>query len=392
MINVTEAKKIINENISLLTQQQQPLANALMHVLAIDVHAPISVPPFRQSSMDGYAFKFAAWNNKPLNITGMVQAGITENIHVGNDAIKIFTGARVPDDADTIVMVEHTKVIDGKLYIDSPNLKQGTNVRDKGAEILKGNIALQQGALLTPAAIALLASLGLTEVDVIKQPHVTIITTGNELQTQGNSLQQGQIYESNSITLTAALQLLGIQSNVVFVKDTMDELQSSISKALQQADLVLLTGGVSAGDFDLVPSALEQCGVQKLFHKIKQKPGKPLFFGIYKNCIPVFGLPGNPGSVLTCYYEYVTIALACLTGNKNIIKPALHLVLKNTFTKPAGLHHFLKGLYYNNEVEWLDAQESYKMKSFATANCLISIAEEVTEVKAGDVVEVHPVF
>ena len=160
-----------------------------------------------------------------------------------------------------------------------------------------------------------------------------------------------------------------------------------MQQALQQADVVLLTGGISAGDYDFVLQAATNCGVTKLFHKIKQRPGKPLFFGKKENKI-IFGLPGNPSSVLTCFYEYVLTALAILTGQQLILQ-TIHAPIEKPFSKTNTLTHFLKGFYNGETVSVLDAQESYRLSSFAKANCLIKIDEEVTQCNKGEMVEVH---
>ncbi|MBK5270096.1 MAG: molybdopterin molybdotransferase MoeA, partial [Bacteroidia bacterium] len=215
-----------------------------------------------------------------------------------------------------------------------------------------------------------------------------IIITGNELQHAGQPLDYGQVYESNSFTLTSALHHLHIDIVKIFRADDSLELLTGILKeALQQSDIVLLTGGVSAGDYDFVLQSAANCGVEKLFHKIKQRPGKPLYFGTKGNKL-VFGLPGNPSSVLTCFYEYVLLALEILTKQK-ISLQTIQAPLSKIFRKSSRLTHFLKGFYNGTSVSVLDAQESYRLSSFAKANCLVKINEEVMECKEGEIVEVH---
>jgi molybdopterin molybdotransferase len=167
----------------------------------------------------------------------------------------------------------------------------------------------------------------------------------------------------------------------------LEKVTSVLAEALDKSDIVLLNGGISVGDFDFVLKATENCEITKIFHKIKQKPGKPIFFGKKERKI-IFGLPGNPASVLTCFYEYVTLSLeklfSCRTGMQTVYAP-----LSNDFKKPAGLTHFLKGFYDGQTVIPLDAQESFRLSSFARANCLIVLNEEVTESLKGEIVEVH---
>jgi molybdopterin molybdotransferase len=174
--------------------------------------------------------------------------------------------------------------------------------------------------------------------------------------------------------------------NISRVDDNLNNVITVLNEALQQNDLILLTGGISVGDYDFVLEAANRCGIEKKFHKIKQRPGKPLYFG-KKDSKAIFGLPGNPSSVLTCFYEYVIPAIDKITGRKNTIVTS-YMPLKNPYKKQTGLTHFLKGWHDNEKVLLLDAQESYRLSSFARANCLICV-EEDKEYKEGEIVEVH---
>ena len=201
-------------------------------------------------------------------------------------------------------------------------------------------------------------------------------------------MDYGQVYESNSFTLTSALHHLHIgEIKVYYADDNLEILTAVLQKALEQSDLVLLTGGISAGDYDFVLQAATNCGVTKLFHKIKQRPGKPLYFGKKESKL-VFGLPGNPSSVLTCFYQYVVPALEKLSKRK-IGLQILQVPLERSFRKTVGLTHFLKGFYNGKTVAPLDAQESYRLSSFAKANCLIQVDEDTTTLKEGELVDVY---
>ena len=393
MISVSEAKQLVEQNIKLLDPVETTLDLASGLILAADVFAPTDIPAFPQSSMDGYALSFIGWQqHKKLRIHGEIAAGNNESIILdGRNAVRIFTGAAVPEGADTVVMQEKVKVNSSKLnelIIEDDKLKAGMNVRPKGSEITKGSLALSKGTFLSPAAVGFLAGIGVDKIKVYPKPSITIIVTGNELAEPGKTLEHGQVYESNSFSLSAILKEKNISSfNILRCEDDLETLKAILAEALTNSDVVLLTGGISAGDYDFVLPATESCGVKKIFHKVKQRPGKPLFFGKKENKI-VFGLPGNPSSVLTCFYEYVIPAInkmICHTSKNKIIEAPLAF----PFQKVAGLTHFLKGSYDGNFVTILDAQESYRMSSFAKANCLVQIDEEMTEVKAGDRVEVH---
>jgi molybdopterin molybdotransferase len=322
------------------------------------------------------------------------------------NAVRIFTGAPVPTGADTVVMQEKTKIENEQLVIDDENIIQGSNVRLEGSEIKTGDLAVAKDSLLMPAAIGFLAGIGVTEVLVYPLPVVSIIVTGNELQTPGQPLQQGQVYEANSFSLQAALKQMHIQEVKVYkAEDKLETVKQVLEEALQQSDIVFLTGGVSVGDYDFVAAAAAQNRVEKIFHKIKQKPGKPFYFGKKVRLNParmtrsdgdavgqenklVFGLPGNPASVLTCFYEYVEPALRKISKQKTGLQ-VMKVPLATPFKKAAGLTHFLKGYYDGEKVIPMHAQESYRLSSFAKANCLIKINEETTLCEEGELVEIH---
>jgi molybdopterin molybdotransferase len=387
MISVNQAKTLINENTNPLPPITLPITEVSGLVLAADVFAGCDIPAFAQSSMDGYAIKFED-HQQTLRIIGEMAAGTTSTFTITNvEAARIFTGAPLPQGADTVVMQEKITLTEGCITINDPNLVKGSNVRDKGAEIKTSALAIEKGSLLIPAAIGFLAGIGITEVSVFPRPRVAIILTGDELQQPGSPLNFGQVYESNSYALTAALKQAGITKiEVLEAKDELETLINVLSLALQNNDMVLLTGGVSVGDYDFVIEAASICGVQQLFHKVKQKPGKPLYFGKMQHKL-VFGLPGNPSSVLSCFYHYVLPSIALLTNTVNRVQQA-KATLTASYQKPSGLTHFLKGFYADGKATPLGAQESFKLSSFAQANCLICLEEEKTAFSAGDLVTV----
>jgi molybdopterin molybdotransferase len=390
MISVTEAKNIIRANANALTPVTVSLEEAAGRVLANDVYARTDIPAFNQSAMDGYAISYEGWQlHKTLNINGEIPAGKPELFLLQKDqAIRIFTGAPTPSGADTVVMQEKVQVNDNLLYIQDDQLQPGLNVRLKGSEIKAGELVLSKGQRLTPSAIGFLATTGVAEVTVYPGPAISIIVTGNELQEPGEPLMHGQVYECNSYQLRAALQLLQIDEVPVFkAKDDPHAVKHALTSAVDDSDVVLLTGGVSVGSYDFVPEAAAACGVTTLFHKLKQRPGKPLFVGKKGNKL-VFGLPGNPSSVLTCFYEYVIPALEQLMQLKNVLT-TIQAPLAKPYTKTAQLTFFLKGHYDGQTAAPLDSQESYRLRSFAMANCLLCLPEEKMEYRQGDMVEVH---
>ncbi len=390
MISVEEAKNLIRENIKSLGSIKIKLDDAVGFVLAEDVYSPINYPSFIQSSMDGYAFAYDDIQDG-LEIVGVIQAGVGSNIQLEKgQAVRIFTGAALPKGADTILIQEKAKIENNKLIVLDDHLQKGANTRQIGADIQENALALEKGSQLSPGAIGFLASIGITEVSVFKKPSVHIILTGNELTPIGDDLSFGNIYESNSHTLKAALEIAGFkQIKVSIIGDSLEETTEALKDSLEKFDLTLFTGGISVGDYDFVLEACIANKVEQIFHKIKQKPGKPLYIG-KKGDKVVCGLPGNPASVLSCYYNYITIVLDQLSNTRTAMQ-TVNATLLNPYKKPAGLTHFLKGLYNpsNNEVQILEGQESFKMKSFAIANCFIELQESTTKVESGQIVKIH---
>lgn len=387
MIPVSEAKQQILKHCKPPRVEEKPLSDALGFVLAETLLAQMDTPPFDNSAMDGYAFSYAKWDKKsPLKVVGEIQAGSEHTPKTNaNEALRIFTGAAVPPGLDTVIMQEKVIHKDDKIVLQDENLKQGGNVRPKGSQTKKGDVALKKGQYITPAGISYLAGMGFSKVKVFAKPKVSIIVTGKELVKAEQHLERGKIYESNGIGLTAALRQFNIEPvSVEWVDDVPQDIEKAIENQLG-SDLVILTGGVSVGNYDLVPAALEQCGVQKIFHKVKQKPGKPFYFGKTSTAL-IFALPGNPAAVMTCFYEYVVTALDAFMQKQHL--KTLELPLENEFHKNPGLTYFLKGKTTEGGVKILDSQLSYMLNSLAVADCLITLEEDKTDFKKGELVKV----
>lgn len=388
MISVSEAKNIILQASMRAEPRHHPLLDAVGLVLAEDVWANQDFPPFAQSAMDGYAIRFEE-RAELLSVVAEVKAGAAEPGNIGvSKAVRIFTGAPMPMGFDTVVIQEKVDIREGCLHFDEEP-QRGSNIRLPGSEIEKGNLAIAAGSVLTASAIGLLASLGKTDVSAYPRPLVSIIVTGNELRAPGSSLQAAEVYESNSFALRAALLSSGIAvTEVLQVRDQLEALTEAVSQCLDRSDLLLITGGMSVGNYDFGPQALERAGAGILFHRIRQKPGKPLLFGKKGGKI-IFGMPGNPSSVLTCFYEYVLPCIRQLMGFEHLFLEKALMPAANHFLRKAALVQFLKGRAEDGKVTILDAQESYRMRSFAQANCLVVLDTETGEVHPGDLVEIH---
>lgn len=388
MISVEQALKRIEENVHPLAPVEKNLEDACGLIVANNIFSPLDIPAFPQSNMDGYAFAYEEGVIE-YAITGEIPAGLELATTLSkNSAARIFTGAPVPQGADTVVMQEKTIVNSGIVKITDDKILKGNNIRLVGSEMRKGQLAVEKGSKLSPITIGLLAGLGIDKVSVYPKPKVGIIITGNELQKPGIPLSHGQVYDSNSYSLRAAFHQQDIEVlHLLQSNDDVEKLSKQLNALLENSDLVLLVGGVSVGDYDFTLPAFEKCGVTPVFHKIKQKPGKPLLFGKKENTI-VFGLPGNPASVMTCFYEYLLPAIGWMTSS-NISVKNIKAKLEEGYVKPQGLTCFLKAYYNGQTVRIQTGQESYKLSSFAEANCLVVISAESKEVMAGEIVTVH---
>ncbi len=388
MISVEEAKNIISQSALSKRSKVIELSKAFGLITSEDIIASVDIPNFAQSSMDGYAFKFKD-KDLLLNVVGEMAAGTSQQLTLyDGEAARIFTGAPLPNNSDTVVMQEKIRFENNFLIVDDQDILQGNNVRPKGAEVKKGELAMHKGTHLSAAAIGFLAGIGCSHVKVYAPPKVAIILTGNELQDPGNPLEFGQVYEANSYQLKAVLKQIGINDIETFkANDDPKVLHKVLEKAIDNYDVILLNGGVSVGDYDFVTQVANTCGVEEKFHKIRQKPGKPLFFGTKDEKL-IFGLPGNPSSSLTCFYEYVLPALENIMGLPSQLKE-IKAKATHDYHKNPGLTHFLKAFYNNGNVTPLHAQESFRLHSFAQANCLIVLPEESLGCKVDDEVTVH---
>lgn len=374
MISFEEARAIILSNLPAPVVVQVPLENALHRTLAEPVFCPADSPPFDQSAMDGYAIRYSpGLENTELNISGRIPAGKISSLRMGkHEAVRIFTGAPLPPGADTVVMQEKVELSGGVIKILDSGLSKGANVRKKGSHVREGRSVMDKGSKITAGAIGLLASLGISRVMVYRHPSVSVIVTGDELIRPGRKLKDGCIYESNSFALIAALRSSGLDSEIHSFrsKDDESDLRNTITKALRKSEILIITGGVSVGELDLVKPVLEKIKSRIIFHKVKQKPGKPFLFAS-KGGKLIFGLPGNPASVLSCFYAYVATALDRITGSHGVLER--ELPSEEIIQARPGLTLLLKARVQDGKVHLLSDQESYKLNSFATANALAVI-------------------
>ncbi|MEQ3656555.1 MAG: gephyrin-like molybdotransferase Glp [Dokdonia sp.] len=383
MIDIATAQALVEKHSSRISQSSViRLEEALGCVLSEDILSTIDMPPFRQSAMDGYALNVG--NSNSYRLVGEVKAGDNSNLLLNaGEAVRIFTGAPVPDTANTVVMQEKVNANDNHISIDD-DVKIDMNIRPKGEQIKAGDVALEKGTTIKGAHIGFLASLGVTTVKVCRKPSIAIVVTGNELVRPGNSLAFGEIYESNGIMLKSVLSELGYKKvSTLSVEDDYESTKSILQEAIDNHDVVVVTGGVSVGDYDFVGKALNAIGVEEVFYKVKQKPGKPLFFG-KKGEKSIFGLPGNPAAALSCFYIYVYPLLKRSQGASITSLQRISMPLKEAYTVKGTRAQFLKAKASEMGVMVLGGQSSAMVRAFGEANALVFIPEHISQIDKGE--------
>ena len=317
MLTPAEADAAIAAVLAQVPQQELPLADCAGRVLRREVRAERDAPPFDRVAMDGIAIAAGAGARRSFRIAGLQPAGSPPlTLHATDECIEVMTGAMLPVGCDTVVPVERIRVADGSAaFEDGYAPAPGQHVHRRASDARAGDVLLTPGTRLGAPEIAIAASAGLPRLMVARLPRVAVISTGDELVEPGLPVLDHQIRRSNSHGLAAALALAGCPpATDLHLRDDVAELQRSLARELDRHDVLVLSGGVSAGRFDHVPAALAALGVQKVFHQVAQRPGRPLWFGTRAPGKLVFALPGNPVSVLVCLARYVIPALAALSG------------------------------------------------------------------------------
>ena len=365
--------------------ERAALAEALGRVLAEDLRSPVDVPPADNSAMDGYALRAAdlAGNDATLPLSARIQAGVDPSPLEPGTAARIFTGAVVPEGADTVVMQEHCTESDGRVRIEKVPMP-GANIRRAGEDIRRDSMVVRSGVRLQPQHQGLLASVGLAEVPVCSRVRVQVLSTGDELVEPGQPLSPGQIYNSNDTVLVGLLTALGCELlPTVQVPDTPEATCQALERARDQADLVLTSGGVSVGEADYVKPTVEAMGRLDLW-KINIKPGKPVAFGDLGG-VPFLGLPGNPVSVFVTYCLFAAPVIRRLQGRGDVFPNPVELPAD--FEVPAGKREeYLRVRLQQGRLERYPHQGSGVMSSVAWADGLARVPVD-TAVAKSDLVE-----
>lgn len=392
MISVEQAKKILSKNLERGQVVEKTLKDCLGFVLAENIFSPIDVPSFHNSAMDGYAMNFDE-HLQSWEISNTIQAGDTSQITIAKGkAARIFTGAKMPGGTNTVIPQELIDLVgENQIKYSGDKIKPGSNVRLKGSQSKHNSLILEEGKVLGAGQIGLLASVGLSKIKVFAAPKVGFIVTGNELKEPGTALKDGEIYNSNGPMLEALLKETGVEQIQAYkAADDKTGLQKVIDRALAENDILLLSGGISVGDYDFVKECLQTAKVKELFYKIKQRPGKPMYAGKKQDKL-IFALPGNPASVHSCFIQYVRPAINYWKGKNQVWEADQILKTTQDISKKPGFTHFMKALKSNTKVAALKGQQSFNLQAFANADCLIELPEEESVVKAGTSVKVYSV-
>ncbi|MBV7273086.1 molybdopterin molybdotransferase MoeA [Clostridiaceae bacterium UIB06] len=402
MVDVDNALNIIYENTKEADLEKKDILSCLNKVLAENIYSQDNLPPFDKSAMDGYAIKSeytrgcGTEKSVKLEIRGIIRAGYycEDELEVGQ-AFKIMTGAPLPKGADAVIEIEKVKV-EGNILIISEEVDKGNNVIKLGEEIKVGELALTKGSNIRPVEIGLLASLGYSSIKVYKSPTVALIITGDELVDIDSELEKGKIRNSNEYSLKALIKNSGAEAlSLGVVSDDKDNLKEKVKYALENADIVITSGGASVGDYDFVDDVLKEIGADVKFTSVAIKPGKPITFATYKEKL-FFALPGNPSSIITVFEGFVKPAIRKIMGKQEEDMEEFPVILAEDFEAKIGRRKYVyveikvdNGKYYAYKV---GSQCSNHLMTMSRANGIVIIPEECGNVKVGDVLNGKFIF
>jgi len=398
MISLTEALERIGERVlAVHACERLPIRDCLNRVNNEAVKSPHNVPPRPNSAMDGYAIAVASLVEGDIVELEEVGGAYAGRPFAGNcgpaQCVRIMTGALIPDGADAVIMQEQVEIAaDGRIRIDSDH-RVGENIRQAGEDVKQGEIVIEAGVRLSPADLGVLASLGLTQLQVKRKPVVAFFSTGDELTAVGTPLQPGMIYDSNRYSLHGMLARLPVDSiDLGVVRDNPEAMREALAEAAARADLIISTGGVSVGEADYIKPALAELGSTE-FWKIAIKPGRPLTFGEIGNSV-FMGLPGNPVAVMVTFSQFVVPAIDVLSGASMRAPLLVPARARDSLRKKPGRTEFQRGiatLDENNrwQVGKTGKQGSGILTSMSRANCFIVLPDDNDGVEPGDEVSIQ---
>lgn len=343
MITVEEAEELILSNAGDYGAEIVLFEESLGRVLAETIKADRDLPPFNRVSMDGIAIKYADFEQgiTTFIIKATQAAGDTPvNVEQAGECVEIMTGAALPESLDTVIRYEDLDLNDGKASLQVSEIKKRQNIHIRGADRRQGDVVLRPGRVITPAIISMVASVGETELRVKRKPRVVIISSGDELVEVAATPTPYQIRRSNSYMVKAVLAQAGIDAGMVHIPDEPEAIKSILQQCLVNFDVLLLSGGISMGKFDFIPTVLKELKVEQIFHKVQQRPGKPFWFGKQADGPVVFAFPGNPVATFMCTQRYFIPWLNKTLGAET--KPTTYAVLNADITFQPPLQYFLQ--------------------------------------------------
>lgn len=398
MIDIGDAQEKVLEEIPVLGRERIHILEALGRVLAQDVESRRDVPLADNSAMDGYCCRHedlvgtAADKPAGLRLIGESPAGKPfAGVLSPGEAVRIMTGGLIPDGGDTVIMLEYTER-EGDQVRCLADPGQGAHIRRKGEDVRAGELVLSVGDVVRPPEIGMLATLGHAYVHVYQRPVVAILSTGDELVDLDEPFSRGKVVCSNTYSLAAQVKECGaIPMSLGIATDDESDQRSRISEGLR-SDVLLTSGGVSVGKYDLVKDTLAQLGMRVKFWKVNMKPGKPLVFGTIGNK-PVFGLPGNPTSAMISFEQFVRPALLKMMGHKNLYRPLMDAILAEDLKMGSDRPHLVRCKLFEREgrivAQAAGTQSSGALRSMVLADGLMILYPEKAPFKAGDVVAVQ---
>ena len=395
MLNADDAlAKLLASVRSVEGSEMVPVAEALDRVAAADIAAPVDLPPFDASAMDGYAIAAAGFTGQPphaITVIGESLAGHPSRVRVsGTNGVRIFTGAPIPEGADTVVLQEDTQPIPGGVALnETPD--RGDNVRPRGHDVSRGTPIARKGDRLNAYRLSWLTACGIDQVDVKRRVNVAIFSTGDELVDTGQPLEPGQIYDSNRFALARLMSDQPVDlTDLGCLPDSPGAIRAALEQAGNSADMVLTSGGVSVGDADYVRDIVEQIGRLE-FYRIALKPGKPLAVGKIGDA-DFFGLPGNPISTIVTFLLFVVPAIEVRSGGRHTPPLEFAAVLADDIAHTPGRREYQRGIAENANgglvVHSTGDQSSNRLATFDGANCLIRVPEERGDIAAGETVSI----
>lgn len=403
-LSVEQAQQIVRQCVAPVSGiERLALRTALDRVLAKDIISPINVPAQDNSAMDGYAVRAADLAGEgavDLRVVGNAHAGtVYEHQVMAGECVRIMTGATMPHGCDAVVPQEFVlAATETVVTMPAAVVKAGDNRRLQGEDLRAGAPALQQGRILRPADLGLIASLGIAEVPVRRRLRVAFFSTGNELRSLGEPLDPGCVYDSNRYTLYGMLQRLGCDIlDMGVVRDDAEALETALRLACENADVVVTSGGVSVGEADYTKQVMARLGDMK-FWKIAMRPGRPMAFGRIAsggNAAWLFGLPGNPVAVMVTFYFFARVALLRMMGAQSDQLPVLRAVSQSDIRKKPGRTEYQRGILSRDsnglpQVRITGAQGSGILRSMSEANCIVLLSHQQDGIKAGDTVDILP--